>query len=138
MSKDFLEREDNLEAEVQKIKLYAVRNKEGNWFRAKGYGGYGKTWTCDIKRARLYAKITPARSQVTFFANKWPEYGIPDIVEFSIGEVKILDETERVKKKQKEKIEYEKKQKILRQEWQTKRAKEKLLKAQEELDRLGA
>ncbi|MFW6122533.1 MAG: hypothetical protein ACOC80_16760 [Petrotogales bacterium] len=138
MSKDFLEREDNLEAEVQKIKLYAVRNKEGNWFRAKGYGGYGKTWTCDIKRARLYAKIAPARSQVTFFANKWPEYGIPDIVEFSIGEVKILDETERVKKKQKEKIEYEKKQKILRQEWQTKRAKEKLLKAQEELDRLGA
>ena len=138
MADDFIEWEDNLEKEVERLKLYAVRNKEGNWFRAKGYGGYGKTWTCDIKQARLWAKISPARSQVTFFSNKWPKYGIPDIVEFSIGGFEVLDETERVQEKQRRKIEYEKKQEIEHRKWEIKRAKEKMQKAQEELDRLGA
>jgi hypothetical protein len=45
------------------LTLYAVRNREGKWFRAKGYGGYGDTWTPDIGKAKLYSKIARARAE---------------------------------------------------------------------------
>jgi len=81
-----------------KMKLYAVRNAEGKWFRRKGYGGYGATWVDDFSKATIYNKIGSARSRVTFFAKTWPEYGIPDLVELNVTSTKVLDETERVEK----------------------------------------
>lgn len=30
---------------TQTLTLYAVRNEQGQWLRAKGFGGYGDTWT---------------------------------------------------------------------------------------------
>ena len=80
------------------LTLYAVRNREGKWFRAKGYGGYGDTWTPDIGKAKLYSKIAQARGRVTFFATSWPEHGTPDLVEFTATESRVMPEAERVKK----------------------------------------
>ena len=45
------------------MKLYAVRSKDGKYFRAKGYGGYGESWVDDIKNARLYKKLSQAYKQ---------------------------------------------------------------------------
>ena len=88
---------------MSELRLYAVRNQEGQWFRAKGYGGYGKTWVDDIMRAKLYTHIGQARSRVTYFATEWPEYGIPNIVEFTVTESRVLDEQDRVGKAQERK-----------------------------------
>lgn len=93
--------------DLSDIGLYAVRNKEGKWFRAKGYGGYGETWVSELKRARIYNKIGPARATVSYFANEHPKYGIPDIVQFVVTEVKVLDETARVEKQRQKKAEAE-------------------------------
>jgi hypothetical protein len=78
------------------ITLYAVRNRDGKWFRSKGYGGYGETWVADIGKAKLYTKIGQARGRVSFFAGKWPEHGVPDIVEFTATMTAVLPEAGRV------------------------------------------
>src|SRR4051812_10241290 len=78
--------------------IYAVRNLAGQWFRRKGFAGYGGTWVDDFARARIYTKIGGARGVITFFANAHPEYPAPDLVELVIGEMKVLDETTRVNK----------------------------------------
>ena len=88
----------NETVEVKDFKIYAVRNQEGKFFRSKGYGGYGQTWVDDINKAKTYTKIGQARSRVTFFANTYPAFGIPDIVEFTVTSGVVLDEGNRVKK----------------------------------------
>lgn len=89
------------------LTLYAVRNREGKWFRSKGYGGYGDTWTSDIGKAKLYAKIGQARGRASFFATRWPEHDTPDIVEFTATETRVLPEGERVQWVAKKKAERE-------------------------------
>ena len=84
-----------------KLELYAVRNKEGKWFRRKGYGGYGDTWADDFEKARIYNKIGPARGVVTWFAKRYPEYGVPNLVRLIISKAELVDETERVEKRNK-------------------------------------
>ncbi len=65
---------------TDELELYAVRNREGHWFRAKGYGGYGETWVPELKSAKLYARIGQARGRVTYFAGNFPEHGVPEVV----------------------------------------------------------
>jgi hypothetical protein len=83
---------------IATITLYAVRNRDGKWFRSKGRGGYGDTWVADANKAKLYTKIGQARGRVTYFATTWPEYGTPDIVEFAATESLVLNEAARVEK----------------------------------------
>lgn len=84
--------------ELPPISIYAIRNKEGKWFRRKGYGGYGDSWVTDFTGARIFLKSGSARSVVTFWANQYPHYGVPDIVQMRCTSAVILDETARVEK----------------------------------------
>lgn len=103
--------------------LYAVRNKEGKWFRAKGFGGSGASWVDSLTKAKIYPKIGQARSRVSFFANNYPEYGIPEIVELYVTTSKVLDETKRVKKVQAQRIKKEEDYKKRMAEWKLEQAK---------------
>jgi hypothetical protein len=110
--------------------IYAVRNKEGKWFRSKGYRGIGNSWVNSLGKAKIYGNITPARRIVTFFATKYPEYGVPDIILLKVIEGEVIDETARVeeaKRKKKEKIE---KAELRKRKREFKKAKEQLEKAQ--------
>lgn len=80
------------------ISFYVVRNSEGKYFRRKGYMGSGNTWVENIATARIWVKLSGARSVVTFFANSYPEYPVPSILKMNIGSVEVLDEAERVAK----------------------------------------
>jgi len=73
------------------ICLYAVMNKEGKYFRNKGYGGYGKSWVDGLKKARIYSHPGPAKAQITYWAKTFPEYGIPVLVELRVKEMNIID-----------------------------------------------
>lgn len=64
--------------------LYVVINSDGHYFRRKGYGGYGDTWVASMNTARVYAKLSQARSVVTFFANSYPQYPTPKIVRLQV------------------------------------------------------
>lgn len=70
--------------------FYAVRNAKGEWLRTKKAGGYGEKWTSDIRKAKFYPNASTARGQVTFFTNRWPEHGTPDVVVFTATEAGVL------------------------------------------------
>ena len=91
------------------MKIYVVRNSEGKYFRAIGYGGYGSNWVDELSRAKFYTKIGQAKSRVTYFFGDDPSFGCPEILEFELeeGKAKVLDmksETEKKIKKKKESL----------------------------------
>ncbi len=83
---------------LEDSELYMVRNKEGLYFRAKGYGGYGPSWVEDINRGKIYTKIGTARGRVTWFAKNHPSYGIPDIIRLIVTRLEVINEEDRVVK----------------------------------------
>ncbi len=80
------------------LQLYAVKNNEGKYFRAKGINGLGKSWVEDISKAKIYPKIGQARARATWYTTNYPQFGTPLIVVLNVQSEEILDETERVKK----------------------------------------
>jgi hypothetical protein len=134
----FMDKNYKLQEQVKSIKFYAVRNKEGKWFRAKGYGGYGETWVEELNRARIYNKPSSARSQVTYFATNYATYGVPDLVEFSIGEIHILDESQRVADSKRKKEITARNQVVWRRQYEVDEAKRNLEAAQKKLKELWA
>jgi hypothetical protein len=116
---------------VTTIKLYAVRNHEGRWFRSKGFGGYGNSWVDEIQKAKVYTRIGQARSRVTYFANAHNDIPAPQLVELAVTQVSLVDESERIEKV-KERKRTEKQRKAVRL------AKEKRLRAEKEFERAKA
>jgi hypothetical protein len=116
--------------------LYAVRNRDGQYFRAKGYGGCGETWVDSLSRARIYPKPGPARAQVTFFANNYPKFGVPELVELRVTEVVAIQEQGRVRKSQEHKARQEAEYAKRDAEREKRQAETKLNEAQETLRRL--
>ena len=118
------------------LKLYAIRNKEKQWFRAKGYGGYGKSWVDDIKMAKIYSKPGPARGQITFWSNSYPEFGVPDLIELVVNNATVINEIDRVatakKKRELKKANAEKNL----SNWQLELASRELREAQERIRKL--
>lgn len=115
--------------------LYAVINSDGKWFRAKGMNGYGDNWVDNIQNAKIYPRIGPARSVVTFYG-KHNLKEIPKIVKIISTKIEILDEVDRVKKSIKVKHEKEAKRKIAINQIKVADAEKKLKAAEEELKQL--
>lgn len=119
------------------LEIYAVQNQDGKWFRAKGMNGSGKTWVDDLKKAKIYPKIGPARRTITWFANTFPDFAIPALVKLKVTEIEVVVETERVKKSQKDKAlkeaEFNRQQAIRNKE----SAERKLKEAQDELEKIN-
>ncbi len=99
------------------MNLYVVRNKQGQFFRAKGYGGSGQSWVDTLEKSRLYTKIGPAKATITYFARTGPEFGVPDLLEFAIDvtQGRVIDmsatATKSVSRIKRQKIEREARQK---------------------------
>jgi len=95
-----VEAEEEFNVPAQQLTVYVVRNSEGKFFRAKGYGGYGNSWVDDIQKARIYARIGPARSAVTYWSKRSDaaQYGVPEILVISGEVVEVLKEDDRVQK----------------------------------------
>lgn len=119
------------------LTLYAVRNREGKWFRSKGYGGYGPSWVDDVNKAKLYSKLGQARARVTFWYNTYPEYGIPDIVVFKAEIAKVINEKNRQEEKLEKKQTSKKRAEVRRRKWAFEDAQRRLAEAQADLENLG-
>jgi len=118
------------------LEFFAVKNSSGQYFRNVGYGGYGKSWVEELGKAKIYTKIGQARSRVTWFSRKHPEYPMPVIIKIIANRAVVLDETERVKKAllSKQRAEARKEEKYTKQK--IKYAEEDLKRAQEKLEKL--
>jgi hypothetical protein len=118
------------------LEIYVVRNSDGNYFRAKGYHGTGDTWVSDINKARIYTKLSTARSIVSFFANNYTGFKTPEIVKMTVSVTEVLDESERVKKQQEKKQKQAEEAKIRRKQDALKRAQQDLEEAKARVSRL--
>lgn len=117
-------------SESIELELYVVQNQEGKFFRSKGYSGYGDTWVDNVQNAKIYTKLSQARSRVTWFYNTYPKYGIPNILKLGINTVEILDEKDRVLKAVNAKRVREDRFHIRQAEHALKRSKDELDRAQ--------
>ena len=121
---------------IEDLKFYAVRSKDGKWFRSKGYGGYGTSWIDNLNGARIYNKPGYARAIVTYFAKHHPSYGYANIVEFTVIGTRIIDVEQEVKDNIKKKEQRKAKQKISHKQNELKRKREELKRAEKELEEL--
>ena len=64
---------------MDSLTIYAVRSKDGKYLRSTGLKG-GEHWVEDITQARLWSNIGPAKSQITFWAKNYPQYGTPQLI----------------------------------------------------------
>ena len=80
------------------LEFYMVRSQDGKWLRSKGYNAMGDNWVDDIKKAKVWNKIGPARAQVTFWSTSYPSYGVPEIVVLKATIHSVIDEKSRVEK----------------------------------------
>lgn len=69
------------------MKLYFVRNKEGKFFRSIGYGGTGANWVEGLDKAKFYTKVGQAKSRCTYFAGHYPQFGVPEVLEFDLNTI---------------------------------------------------
>lgn len=119
--------------------LYAVRSQDGKWFRAKGYGGYGESWVDDLTSAKLYTKIGPARSRVTYWAREWPDYGIPEIVELHVTKAVVSEEEKAAAEKRlRKRLAHYEEAEVRAKRWELERAQMALEAAQKDLERARA
>lgn len=121
------------------LRFYAVKNKAGQWFRRRGYGGGGESWVDKLKQARVYTKPGGARAVISWFSNRYPQHGTPKLVVFKAVFEEEIDESERIKKaEEQEKVREAKRAKAraesarLRAEQALQKAKDDLRKAEEE------
>lgn len=115
------------------MKLYVVRNKQGKFFKNKGFGGYGSNWKDNLEQAKFYPKIGQAKARVTYFAKNHPTYGVCDILEFSfdVAQAVVMNMEETTAKViQKEKFEIERRE----IQWR----EQEMKRLQDEKDRLEA
>jgi hypothetical protein len=116
--------------------LYAVRNSQGQYFKAKGYSGSGASWVDDINKARIYGRTGGARGTITWFATNHPKYPTPDLIKLTVTGIEVMDETKRVEKAKQKKA-TEEANRIKRQaENQLKDAERKLAEAQATIKKL--
>jgi len=116
--------------------LYVVVNNAGQYFRAKGYGGVGQSFVSDVKQCKVYCKIGPARSVVTYFANTYPQYPTLQIIKLNIAGYEVLDEADRVQKAKEKKAKAEAAHEKYMAEHSLKEAEKALKIAQDKLNKL--
>ena len=95
-----------ISSENTEMYLYAVRNKEGEWLRSKGYSGYGTSWVDDISKARLYFRSGYAKARISFWSKNYPDFGTPELIRLKVTELQALNiEKELAVKDKKKEIE---------------------------------
>jgi len=75
--------------------FYAIRDHKGLWYRTYT-NGHSAGWVKLMADGRIYSKLSAARSKVTALANESPRSPVPELVEFSVSKVTVIDQTERV------------------------------------------
>lgn len=119
--------------ELNQLEFFLVRSQDGKWFRSKGYGGYGDNWVSEIKKARVYNRIGPARACVSYYATHYPSYKTPQIIKCTIGNYDIIDEAERIQKVKDRKKKAEETRELRRKEYALKQAQKEYELAEQRL-----
>lgn len=116
--------------------FYAVRNVQGEYYRTYAQGGRRSGWVKDLTDARLWTTIGPAKGKITALSNERPKEPVPELVEFVVRELNVVDQSARVAAaKVKKQLEVENRKKA-HAEWELQQAQKALTEAQAKINRL--
>lgn len=117
------------------LNLYAIRNDKKEWFRT-ATPGHPPAWVKDLADARIYAKLSSARSKVTAWANEHKKSPVPALVELVVTEQRIVDQQDRLAEvRRKKQLEIEERKQVQARQ-QLENAKRDLAEAQARVMRL--
>lgn len=124
----------------QSVELYAVRDKNGLWLSSAGFR-YHKdnvelVWRPELKEAETWRTLSMARARVTFFADNFPERGIPEVVVLKLTEARPLADKKRAVKVLKRREAERARELVARKEHAIERAKRAVASAQAQLAEL--
>lgn len=122
----------------QGLVLYVVRNSDGQFFRAKGYNGYGQSWVDDINKAKFYGKTSGARGTITYFVNNFPKFPAPDLIMLTLGKAIVIDEKDRIEKAKARKATEKERRELSQAKWNLDNALRKKEQAEEDLKKAKA
>lgn len=96
----------------QGLVLYAVQRRDGKWFHHKpstSHYGYSRPdpdsgWVDDLTGAKTWKSTQGARLVIGWFAENFPQIGIPNLVKFTMSTVEVIDESARIEKARQAKI----------------------------------
>ena len=108
------------------MEQYVVRNKEGKYFKSRGFDSYKERWVDNLEDAKIYQKIGTAKAQITYWARHFPEYGVPDLIILETMIKEVVPQGKRVKESIENIKRREKQYEINRLEWEKKRIEEKI------------
>lgn len=78
------------------LTFYLVRSKDGKYLRSRGMNGSGEHWVTEIKKAKVYTKRGVALSQITWWSNNYPDFGVPDLIPLVATPGDPIDQVDRV------------------------------------------
>lgn len=122
--------------EEPKHVFYAVRNRDGTFYKTYSKSGTGRGWVKDLATSRVYAKASMARATITRLANEFPKLPIPELVEFHVTEIRVIPQEDRVAESRQKKLIADQQRIERNAQYRIKLAEESVAKAQAELDRL--
>jgi len=122
--------------QVINLSVYAVRNKEGKFFKSKGSYDIYVNWVDDINKAKIFIKTGGARTLMTWFAEKHGIDNLPELLKLSVTGIEVMDEASRIEKTIKKKSESQAKHLKTFAEMRLKNAQRDFDKAQAELKKL--
>jgi len=127
------------------ILLYAIRNEKGEWFLPYSRGS-AASWQPELIHAKIYTKQGAAQGKITALANEDAAWcmlhpsakpkPIPELVEFTVVETRVIDQKDRVAKAKQKKIEENIQREIANKQYAVKCAEEQLQKAHAQLKKL--
>jgi hypothetical protein len=114
------------------LKVWAVR-RAGKWAKTPGTS-YAKKWVDDLVKAKIYGDLRQAKARVTYWARLQPKEGVPELVEFTITETRVIDQVERVKQADMKKVEEGLAKQLVKEKRALDEARAKLQRAQDDYD----
>jgi hypothetical protein len=117
------------------MELYAVMSADGKYLRSRGYGGSGKSWVDTLDKAKTWGKKGTALSQITWWANRYPEYGVPSLVVITATVSEVVDQSDRVASRVEAKKRKEAQREVTLRKQEYDRAQDELREAQARVDR---
>jgi len=115
--------------------FYAVRNDKGEYYKTYSTNSRRK-WVKDLKDAKLWTREGQAKGKITAFTNEFPKAPVPELVEFIVREVNIVDQKERVAQTRQKKATKDAEREASHKQWLVKEAEYELKIAKANLEKL--
>lgn len=116
--------------------FYAMQNEYGEYYRTNKSGSGGARWVKDLKAARLWTTAGQARSKITTYSNENPKAVVPELVEFIVTEVRVVDQKARVAASREKKAIEQAAARARIEQWHLARAEEAYQRAKRELEKI--